>query len=273
MRTFDSFFKLRPSALSLRGQSMKKTALLAAAAALFAASPAMAQSGGHVGVNYGNTDSGTSDADTWQIDGALGGTSGSLGYQFDAGVGSSDTGSSDVDDYTLAGHLYWAGENWRLGGVVAMSNLDGGSVSVDETVYGVEGSVNFGPSTVVLGSYTVGESELGIDADTWNADIGLNHYFTDNFRLGVTAGTGNIDIGIGDTDTTSLGVSAEWQPWTTPVSFRLSYDTFDIDSNANSLDTLAFGVRWNWGGSLRERDNATPFEIRTGIYQRVYGIQ
>lgn len=233
----------------------------------------MAQSGGHVGLNFGNTDSGSSDADTWQIDGAFGGQSGALGYQFDGGIGNTDGGGSDVDHYTLAGHLYWGNDSWRLGGVVALTNLDSSGINVDELVYGIEGSFNVAPSTVLLGSYTIGESELGIDADTWNLDVGLNHYFTDNFRLGVTAGTGNIDIGIGDTDDTSLGINAEWQPWATPISFRLSYDTFDIDSNADTLDTLALGVRWNWGGSLRERDNATPFETRTGLYQRIYAVQ
>jgi len=253
---------------------MKKTALLAAAAALFAATPAMAQSGGHVGLNFGNTEVGNSDADTWQIDGAYGGQSGALGYQFDAGIGNTESNTSDVDHFTLAGHLFWGNESWRLGGVIAISNFDSSAVDADELVYGIEGSANLGASTVLLGSYTIGESELGLDADTWNLDAGLNHYFTDNLRVGVKAGTGNIDLGVGgDTDTTSLGISAEWQPWATPVSFRLAYDTYDIETNADIVDTIALGVRWNFGASLRARDNATPFETPTGFYQRLYGLQ
>lgn len=249
---------------------MKKTALLAAVAAAFVATPAMA--GGHVGVTYGNTDADTLDGDTWQVEGAWGGTSGALGFQLDAGIGSTDAGGGDVDDRTIAGHLYWHNEGWNLGGVIATTNLDDGD-SVDETVYGVEGSFNLGPSAVLTGSYTVGESEFLVDVDTWNADIGVNYYFTDNFRVSGNLGTGNLDFGGGaDFDTTTFGVGAEWQLSSTPISFTADYSTFDADAFGD-FDTLKVGVRWNWGGTLRERDAATPFDTQTGLYQRVYGLE
>lgn len=252
---------------------MKKTALLAAVAAAFIATPAFA--GGHVGVTYGNTDSDTTDGDTWQVEGAVGGNSGAVGYQLDAGFGNTDAGSSsDIDDRTIAGHLYWHTDAWNLGGVVATTNLDGGSTSVDETVYGVEGSFNLAPSAVLTGSYTVGESEfLVIDVDTWNADIGVNYYFTDNFRVSGNLGTGNLDFGGGaDFDTSTFGVGAEWRLSSTPVSFTADWSTFDADAFGD-YDTLKVGVRWNWGGTLRERDAATPFDTQTGLYQRVYGVE
>lgn len=251
---------------------MKKTALLAALAAAFVATPALAQSGGHVGLTYGNTDANGTDGDTWQVEGAFGGNSGSVGYQIDAGIGSTDAGGSDVDDRTIAGHLYWHNDNWNLGGVVATTNLDDGD-SVDETVYGIEGSFNLAPNAVLTGSYTVGETEFLVDLDTWNADIGLNYYFTDNFRVGGTLGTGNLDAGGGaDFDTSSYGISAEWQLSSAPVSFTAGYSTIDTDV-FGEYDTLKVGVRWNWGGTLRERDAATPFDTQTGLYQRVYGLQ
>jgi hypothetical protein len=249
---------------------MKKTALLAAVAAMFVATPALA--GGHVGVTYGNTDADLTDGDTWQVEGAFGGNSGSVGYQFDAGIGSTDAGGGDIDDRTIAGHLYWHTDNWNLGAVVATTNLDDGT-SVDETVYGIEGSLNLAPNAVLTGSYTVGETEFLVDLDTWNADIGLNYYFTDNFRVSGTLGTGNLDAGGGgDFDTSSYGISAEWQLSSTPVSFTAGWSTIDTDV-FGEYDTLKVGVRWNWGGTLRERDNATPFETQTGLYQRVYGLQ
>lgn len=251
---------------------MKKTALLAALAAAFIATPAMAQSGGHVGVTYGNTDSDLTDGDTWQVEGAFGGNSGSVGYQLDAGIGSTDAGGSDVDNRTIAGHLYWHTDTWNLGGVIATTNLDDGD-SVDETVYGVEGTFNLAPNAVLTGSYTVGETEFIVDLDTWNADVGLNYYFTDNFRVSGNLGTGNLDAGGGaDFDTTSYGINAEWQLSSAPVSFTAGYSTIDTDV-LGEYDTLKVGVRWNWGGTLRERDAATPFETQTGLYQRVYGIQ
>ena len=251
---------------------MKKTALLAAAAALFVATPAMA-AGGHVGASYGNTETDTTDFDTWQVEGAFGGAaSGSVGYQIDGGIGQSDS-AGDVDHYTLAGHLYWNADNWRLGAVVATLNADDGSLSADDTVYGVEGTFNLAPNAVVTGSYTVGETEFLTDLDTWNADIGLNYYFTDNFRVTGTAGTGNLEATGGDFDTSTFGLSGEWQPATMPVSFTLGYNTFDTDV-FGEYNSFTIGARWNFGGStLRERDNQTPFETRTALYQRVYNIQ
>ncbi len=247
---------------------MKKIALLAAAAALLTATPAMAQAGGHVGLNLGNTDGDTDDV--WQAEAAFGAASGSIGYQVDGGFGSTD---GDVDHYTLAGHLYYNGDGWRLGGIVAQTSIDpDGSDSTNETAYGIEGTLNLGPSTVIGGSYTVGETEFLVDLDSWNADVGLNWYLSDNFRVGGAYGVGNLDAGGGDLDTTTIGVNAEWQPFTLPVSFRASYETFDLDVFGD-FETFTFGVRWNWGGTLRERDNATPFETKTPLYQRAYAIQ
>lgn len=253
---------------------MKKTALLAAAAALFMATPAMAQSGGHVGLNYGTTETDTSDADTIQGDAAFGGASGSLGYQIDGGFGATDADGSDIDTLTLAGHLYWNGGGWRLGGVVASTSIEDDATNVDELVYGIEGSFDLGANTVLTGSYTVGETEFFADIDTWNADAGIDFYLSPNLRFGGTVGVGNLDGGVGsDADTNSFGVDAEWQPFTTPISFRVAYDTFSVDDAFGDFDTLTVGARWNWGGTLRERDNATPFDTRTGLFQRAYGVQ
>ncbi len=253
---------------------MKKTALLAAVAALFVATPALAQSGGHVGVGYASTSADDDDdAETWQLEGAFGGASGSIGYQLDAGVGNTEFEGDDGDHTTLAGHLYWNGGGWRLGGVYATTNLDDGTFDLDETVYGVEGTFDLGANTVIVGSYTQGETEFLVDLDSWNADFGLRHYFSDNLRVSGTIGTGNLDAGGGDFDTTSYGLGAEWQPWTTPVSFRIGWDRFEADDVFDDIDTLSIGARWNFGGSLRARDNATPFETRTGLYQRAYALQ
>lgn len=251
---------------------MKKTALFAAAAALFAATPAAAQVGGHVGLGYTTTESSTDEESAWQLEGALGGASGSIGYQVDAGIGSIDFGTGDADSLTLAGHLYLNGGNWRLGGVIATANLDA-AIEIEELVYGVEGTLNLGPNVVALASYTVGEVDTIVDVDTWNADFGLRFYVSDNLSISGALGFGNLDAGGTDSDTTSLGIRGEWQPWTAPVSLSLGYERFEVDGAFDEYDTLSFGVRWNFGGTLRERDNATPFETRTGLYQRIYGLQ
>lgn len=243
---------------------MKKTALLAAAAALFAATPALAQSGGHIGGSFTQTEDET---ETWQVDGAFGGASGSIGYQIDAGLGQIE---GDANTQAIAGHLYWNGGGWRVGGVVAFTNFDD---EVDETSYGIEGSFDAGANAVFVGSYTVGETFVGQDADTWNADIGLNYYFTDNLRVGGTIGTGNLEATGADADTSTFGLNAEWQPWTTPVSFTFGWQSFEIDVSDEAVDSFSIGARWNFGGTLRERDNATPFDTDTAYYQRLFAVQ
>lgn len=248
---------------------MKKSALLAAAAALFVATPAMAQSGGSIGLGYTNIDE---EGDLYQLDGAFGSANGSFGFQIDAGLGNTD---SDFNTQTVAGHLYWNGGGWRLGGVIAHSNIDADVAAPSETVYGLEGTWNLGANTVLLGSYTIGNADfVFIEADTWNADIGLNHYFSDNLRIGGSIGTGAVDAdGFAKLDTMSYRINGEWQPWTTPVSFTLGWSGFDPDSSDN-VDAWSIGARWNFGGStLRERDNATPFDTRTAFFARLYDLR
>lgn len=256
---------------------MKKTALLAAVAAIFVATPAMAQSGGgHIGLNYGNTDlGGDDDVETWQVDTAIGGSNGSFGYQFDGGLGSSDFDGEEGDHYTLAGHLFFAGgENWRIGGVYAYTHLEDAVDEIGETAYGIEGSFNLGANLVLTGSYTQGETEFFVDVDTSNFDVGADFYLTDNFRVGGNVGTGSLEFDGGDDiDTTTLGVDAEWRPWSAPISFRASYESFDVDDLFDgSVDTLKVGVRFNFGETLRATGSYTPFDTRTGLFQRVYGI-
>jgi hypothetical protein len=249
---------------------MKATALLAATAALLAASPAMA--GGYVGLGYNTAEDSNSDSSNWHGEGAIGGASGQIGYQVDGGVATIDDNGTDSDAYSLAGHLYWNGANWRLGGVVSTSNFEFGPFDFDETFYGVEGTYDLSGSAVLVGSYTVGESEFLVDLDTWNADLGLHYYINENLRLSGSVGFGNLDGGgANDFDTSSFGVGAEWQPWANQISLHARYDRFEVDSAFDEYDLLTVGVRWNFGANLRERDNATPFDARGGLYQRAYG--
>jgi long-subunit fatty acid transport protein len=263
----------------MRGKFMKKTALLAAAAALFVATPAMAQSaGGYVGLNYGNTEIGDDEADTIQIDAAIGGNHSPVGFQFDVGYGQTEIDSGgDFDHVTLAGHVYWNTENFRLGAVVVNSSLsEDDAADVDEIAYGIEGGIDIGSNFVLSGSYTWGETEFLVDLDTTNLDIGGAFYISDNFRIGGTVGAGTLDAGGGsdEVDTTTIGLNAEYQLSGMPLSFRASYDSFDADDTlTDSVDTFKLGARWAFGlGTLRERDAATPFDTRAPLFQRLYGF-
>jgi len=86
---------------------MKKTALLAAAAALMTATPALA-AGGYVGADYKDIEIAT-DGEGWEIEGAFGtGGSAGWGFQIDGSVGNVDFGGAgnEGDTLGLAGHAF-----------------------------------------------------------------------------------------------------------------------------------------------------------------------
>jgi len=255
---------------------MKKTALFAAVAALMAATPAAA--GGYVGLSYGSTDadSASSDIDTWQVEGAVGHNSGGWGFQVDGSIGNSESDTGDADHTQFAGHLYWGGSGWRFGGVIVAANVDDSGAEVEEFAYGIEATHDFGPNSVLVASATFGEVEyFGSDIDTWNIDAGLNFYTASNFKFNVNLGFGNLDAGGAEADTISGGIGAEWAPFAAPVSFTIGWNHFDDDDTIiGASDTISIGARWNFGGgSLRDRDNATPFDTRTGFYPRVLDLR
>lgn len=87
---------------------MKKTALMAAAAALMAASPAAA-TGGYLGIEYGSGESdillGESDSEGWQGEGAVGFGGAGWGAQVDGSFGTRSlmTSASTATPGALAG--------------------------------------------------------------------------------------------------------------------------------------------------------------------------
>lgn len=255
---------------------MKKTALLAAAAAMMIATPAAAQ--GYLGLEYGNgtIDFGgpDQDLDVWQGEGAVGfGGTGNWGGSIDGSLGNIDAGTGDADFWTLAGHLWWQGSGWRLGGVVATTSVDDGG-SLDETQYGVVGSWDFSPNASLWSSYTLGEVDSGgPSADLSNWDIGANFYASPNIRIGGFIGFGNIDTGGGDLDTSSWGINGEFQPWSAPVSITAGWNSFEVEDAGVEASAFQIGARWNFGGgTIQDRNNATPFETNTGYVNRLYGV-
>ena len=259
---------------------MTRTVLLATAATMLMAVPAMAH--GYVGAVYDGTTlddgTGSDSSSTWQGEGAFGYSGGNWGLQIDGGVGSSN--DADLDFWTLAGHVYWTGEGWRLGGVVASSSLEfGGVAEIDEIAYGIEGTLDLGPNTVGVASATIGTLDVPIvlgEHDLWNVDVGINHYIGSNVRVGGKLGIGNADGVAISGNSFSAGLGAEWQPWTAPVSLTVAYSHFATESAFGDVDsdTFSLGLRWSFGGgTLRDRDNATPFDTQTGVYQRLFDLR
>jgi len=256
---------------------MKKTALVAAVVALFCATPAIAQPTAYVGLDYKNVDN-LDDSESFELEGAIGfsGPSG-WGFQVDASIanGEYDTVALDIDTYNVTGHAFYTGASgWRLGGVVGVSNAELGPLEFEDVSYGIEGTYDFGTQTVVSGSATFGETDLiGTDLDTWNVDAGVDFYAMPNLRFGANAGFGNLEAPGGDFDSTSFGLDAEWQPWAMPVSFTAGYSTYEDDILTDS-DSFRIGARWSFGGgTLQERDEATPFDTQTSYAQRFFAIR
>lgn len=254
---------------------MKKTALLAAAAAMMCATPAMAD--GYLGARYstGEVDGGVStDVTSWQGEGELGwnGGAGSWGGQFGGQFGNVevDTGG-DTDFFTLNGHLFYQGTGWRLGGVITYGTLD--ETDLDEFTYGIESSFDFGPNTTFFASGVLGTLDGGgSDYDQWAIDLGLGHYLSDNFRIAGNLGFGAIDDA--DIDTTTWGINGEWQFSGAPISIVAGYNAYNLDTGTGDADANYFsvGARWNFGGgTLRDRNNDTPFNANGHYGTRLYG--
>lgn len=263
---------------------MKKWALMAiaAAAASVAATPAMADNGGYVGLRYadGNVDQnigGDYDVTSWQGEGELGWNTGAWGGQVGATYGNVDLDAlGDTNFGTFNGHLFWGNDAWKIGGFITYSTVD--DFDVDEWNYGVESAFNFGPDTTFYASGSLGTlSDSTDDYDDWNVDFGIGHYFSDNFRLAGNVGWGSVqDIGLGsDADTQTYGINAEWQFSSIPISIVGGYNVFNVDAGPLNADTdyFSIGARWNFGGStLRERNNSTPFTQPGGYGTRLYGV-
>ena len=257
---------------------MKKTALLAAAAALVGATPAFAAEG-YLGVRaaVGEVETGVlgdDEFEAWQGEVAFGEHNDHFGLQFGAGVGGvSPGGEEDEGIFRADGHAYvLLSPGARLGVGVAMTNAEDSDLK--EFVYGVEGSFDLGPNTDLWGSAMLGSVDLfGVDVDTFNGDGGADFYLNPNFRLGGNIGVGNIDDV--DVDTFSAGVSAEWQPSSMPLSIYGSYQTFTADGSGGDSEsnTFSIGARWNFGGgTLQERNDSLPFRGATSFVGRLFDV-
>lgn len=235
---------------------MKKNLLAAAAAValLGSAVAANAQTIGHVGANYSRAEFdlaglGEADVDVWQLEGAVRFDAGALGGQIDGSV----TDGEGIDtSFAGTGHL-----NTDLGGAL-VGGFAGVDISDDVTFWGlgVEAQANLAPSTLVYGQFGYGASEDFDDADFWAGRAEVRHFFADNIKLQGSAGFLSAETDAGDFDGWNAGVEAEYQFTGTPFSVLAAYDHLDSDDLGVDGDTFRVGVRYTFGGSIRERDQA-----------------
>ena len=256
---------------------MKKYLLGAAAALAFAAPGVAAAQTGYVDLGYqtGEVDAGgpSADYDGWTLGGAAAwGGNGSLGFQVDGVVGNSDfDGGGDTDFYTLGGHLFTRNDSHLIGGFVNFGNADqGGGAEYDYWTLGVEGQMYLSRTTLD-GAVYYSEADDN-DAELTGVDFGVTHFVTDNFSLGGGVGFANLDvIGI-DVDVTSLGLNGEYQFASAPVSLFAGYTHQELDDVNLDNDVFNIGVRYNWGGSLFDRNRNGASLSRAGGFGKFGGL-
>ncbi|MEQ1811508.1 MAG: porin, partial [Terricaulis sp.] len=93
------------------------------------------------------------------------------------------------------------------------------------------------------------------DVDGYGVNVEARAFINDNFRVNGNVGYASIDAGAGnDDDVMIYGVGGEYQLASYPISFTAGYQTADFDGG--DVDTWTVGVRYNWGGTLRDRDRS-----------------
>ncbi|MEZ5961221.1 MAG: hypothetical protein R3C30_12445 [Hyphomonadaceae bacterium] len=246
---------------------MKKF-LLGAAAALAIAAPSVASAeSGYLDLGYASTDAGATDVDTWALGGAFAwGGNGSLGFQLDGVLGQHEYDSgTDVDTYNLGAHLFARNENHLFGGFLGIGNTDfGGGFDYDYYTVGLEGSYYLSRTTL-NGVLSYSDSD-DLNADATILDLGATHFVTDNFSINGGVGFGEL----ADEDVTTFGVGAEFQFTGAPISLYGGYNSSDYDGS--DVDVLSVGVRWNFGGSLFDRDRSGASLTRNAGFGRLGGI-
>ena len=256
---------------------MKKV-LLGAAAALALTLPGVASAqSAYVDLGYQSSEADvggvSGDADGWTLGGAAAwGGNGSLGFQVDGLISSTDAdGGGDTDAWNIGGHLFTRNDAYLFGGFVNYGDVDvDGAGDFDFWTVGLEGQLYL-QRTTLDGALSYSEGD-DADAELTAADVGLTHFFTDNFSFGGNVGFGNIDTPLGDTDVVSYGLGAEWQFASLPVSVFGGWQHAEIDDIDADSDTLGIGVRYNFGGSLFDRNRSGASLSRGGGLGRFGGL-
>ncbi|MEQ1490942.1 MAG: porin [Terricaulis sp.] len=223
--------------------------IIGAAAILAVAVPSVAAAQtGYVGVQYGNADAGNNaDEDFYGLDGAVAfAGSGSISFEVDAAVVDSD--ETDTA-YGLTGHVYSRNDSHLFGGFIGVAD------SNDSTTWvgGLEAAKYYANWTLAGAVFYGNNDDANVDG--YGINVEARAFVSDNFRLNANIGYANIDAGAGNDDDAMLyGVGGEYQFAAMPISITAGYNTADFDGG--DVDTWTIGVRYNWGGTLRDRDRS-----------------
>lgn len=222
--------------------------IIGAAALLAVTAPSVAAAQtGYVGVVYGNVDTdGAGDADVYGAEGAVAfAGSGSISFEVDGSFLDSDGNDSST---ALTGHVFARNDSHLFGGFVGISD------SSDTTTWtaGLEAS-KYLESWTLAGALVYANND-DLNADGYGVNVEARVFATDNLRLQANAGWASIDFGGGDDDALTLGVGGEYQFAALPISIVAGYNHTELDTANVESEALTVGIRYNWGGTLRDRD-------------------
>lgn len=224
----------------------------AGAMALLLSAPANAATG-YVGAQYTrdevNAKPKDANADIFGVEGAVAfNASKSLGIDLDAAYS-----DSDDTDSTSSGavHVYAKGADYKFGGFASVGD-------VDETVWsvGVEGQKSWTKFTLAGAAGYANADDS--DADIYGVDVEGRYFVSDNFRIAGKASYANVDVKPTDADVWALGIDAEYQFASAPVSVRAGYRHSEFDDADADSDAFTVGIRYNWSPSLKDRDQNGP---------------
>ena len=219
-------------------------ALLAVAAAPGVASAAS----GYVGLNYSNTDvdnGGSNNA--WGAEGSVvfSGSS-QISFELDGAIANGD----DTDTVTAGtAHVFTRNDSYLFGGFVGASHSD------DSTTWsaGLEANKYFENWTLAGAIAYANNNDA--DVDGWGVNAQARFFPTDNFRLQGNVGWAQVNLPGGDDDNAwTAGVGAEYQLEAMPISIGATYNHVEFNDADVSANVWGVTLRYNWGGSLRDRD-------------------
>lgn len=201
---------------------------------------------------------GDADADVWSVKGAVASAlTSSVGGQidFDWSNYSVDDVDGDLNVYTPTVHLFYNADFGRVGGFAGVAHNDDG----DFWGLGAEGQFNVDPKWTLYGAVGYGQLDAdGADGnlDVWSVRAEARYFLTENTRLEGFGTWSNLDGDGESTDVWTLGAGAEYQFASAPFSVFGRYEhtkmnDFDVDA-----DAFKIGLRWNFGGTLLQRDRS-----------------
>jgi opacity protein-like surface antigen len=226
------------------------------AAIMVPAAQANAETDGYVDLALGQLDAGSSDLDTLSIGGAVAtDLSQNWRVQFDVDTNRISDGGDSATGTNVAAHVYYEGDTWAVGGVLANEDFFFGSA----WTLGLEGQTHLG-ALVLEGEVNFGTLEgFGGSEDVTGANVSATYYFTPN--LSVAAGYDYFDIDAASDSLDTWSIDGEYK--FDESQFSMFAGWAQTESGGEELDGWRIGGRYAFGDdTLQGRRSAGPRWLR-----------